>query len=60
LVASPVITVAPDASVAAAAEMIINRGIGCLPVIDDRKLIGIVTKTDLLRCLRALHVEPRS
>jgi CBS domain-containing protein len=50
----PVVTVAPDTSVAAAAEMIINQGIGCLPVIDDHKLIGIVTKTDLLRCLRAL------
>ena len=50
----PVVTVAPDISVAAAAEMMINKGIGCLPVVDDHKLIGIVTKTDLLRCLRAL------
>jgi len=50
----PVVTVAPDISVAAATEMMINKGIGCLPVVDDHKLIGIVTKTDLLRCLRAL------
>jgi CBS domain-containing protein len=49
-----VVTIAPDISVAAAAEMMINKGIGCLPVVDDHKLIGIVTKTDLLRCLRAL------
>jgi CBS domain-containing protein len=49
----PVVTVSPDISIAAAAEMMINKGIGCLPVVDDHRLIGIVTKTDLLRCLRA-------
>ena len=50
----PVVTVAPDISVAAAADMIINKGIGCLPVIEGTKLVGMVTKTDLLRCLRTL------
>ena len=50
----PVVTIAPDTSVAAAAEMIITTGIGCLPVVADHQLIGIVTKTDLLRCLRGL------
>ena len=49
----PVVTVSPDISIAAAADMMINQGIGCLPVVDDHQLIGIVTKTDLLRCLRA-------
>ncbi len=50
----PVVTVSPDIPVAAAADMLINKGIGCLPVVDDHQLIGLVTKTDLLRCLRAL------
>jgi CBS domain-containing protein len=50
----PVVTVSPDTSVAAAADMMINRGIGCLPVIDNQQLVGIVTKTDLLRYLRTL------
>jgi CBS domain-containing protein len=50
----PVVTISPDISVAAAAEMMINKGIGCLPVVDAQQLIGIVTKTDLLRCLHAL------
>src|SRR5262249_43829107 len=49
----PVVTVSPDTSVAEAADMMINKGIGCLPVVDDQRLIGIVTKTDLLRCLHA-------
>jgi CBS domain-containing protein len=49
----PVVTISPDTSIAAAADMMINRGVGCLPVVDNQQLIGIVTKTDLLRCLRA-------
>jgi CBS domain-containing protein len=51
----PVVTISPDASVAAAAEMIITKGIGCLPVVDGTTLVGIITKTDLLRCLKALE-----
>ena len=47
----PVVTVAPDTSVAAAADLILTKGIGCLPVVEGTQLIGIVTKTDLLRYL---------
>jgi CBS domain-containing protein len=47
----PVVTVAPDTSVAAAADLILTQGIGCLPVVEGTQLIGIVTKTDLLRYL---------
>jgi len=50
----PVVTVAPDTSVAVVAEMMINKGIGCLPVVDGTTLVGMITKTDLLRCLSAL------
>ena len=39
--------------IAAAAEMIITKGIGCLPVVDGTTLVGMITKTDLLRCLTA-------
>ena len=50
----PVVTIAPDTSIAAAAEMLITKGIGCLPVVDGTTLVGMLTKTDLLRCLTAL------
>ena len=50
----PVVTVSPDTSVAVAADLIINKGIGCLPVVDGTQLVGMVTKTDLLRYLRTL------
>jgi CBS domain-containing protein len=51
----PVVTIIPDTSVAAAAEMLITKGIGCLPVVDGTTLVGMITKTDLLRCLKALE-----
>jgi CBS domain-containing protein len=50
----PVITISPEAAVATAADMIITKGIGCLPVVDGTQLVGMITKTDLLRCLRTL------
>jgi CBS domain-containing protein len=37
-----------------AAELMLQKGIGCLPVVDGTALVGIVTKTDLLRYLRSL------
>jgi CBS domain-containing protein len=55
----PVITIASDKSVAEAADLIIDKGIGCLPVVEHGRLIGIVTKTNLLHCLRTLSAtEP--
>jgi CBS domain-containing protein len=54
IMTDPVVTVAPDISVGEAAELMLQKGIGCLPVIDGTALVGIVTKTDLLRYLRLL------
>lgn len=56
IMTDPVITVAPDMSVGEAAELMLQKGIGCLPVVDGATLVGIVTKTDLLRHLHALSV----
>jgi CBS domain-containing protein len=54
IMTAPVVTVAPDISVGEAAELMVQKGIGCLPVVDGTALVGIVTKTDLLRYLRML------
>ena len=43
------ITVAPDTSVREAAKLMVDRKIGCLPVVNGEKLVGIVTGIDLLR-----------
>lgn len=42
------ITVRPSATVREAANLMRGRGIGCLPVVDGRRVVGIVTTSDLL------------
>lgn len=44
-----VITVAPDAPVEEAAALLAEHRIGCLPVLSDGRLVGILTETDVLR-----------
>jgi len=47
-----VVTIAPDASVAEAARIMEARRIGCLPVVDKGKLVGILTEADFVRFAR--------
>ncbi len=47
MTADPV-TVTPEMSVTEAARLMIDRGIGALPVLEDDALIGIVTEGDLI------------
>ena len=42
-------TTTPDTLVADAARLMIERKIGCLPVIENGRLVGIVTETDFVR-----------
>ncbi len=42
------ITVTPDTAIEDAAEILLTRKIGALPVVDGSKLVGIITTTDLL------------
>jgi acetoin utilization protein AcuB len=44
-----VITVGPDLPIEEAARVMIDSRIGCLPVMDDGKLIGIISDTDIFR-----------
>jgi CBS domain-containing protein len=48
---SPAITVEPRETVAAAARTMVDRGINRLPVVADGKLVGIVTRADVIRTL---------
>ncbi|MFH0810894.1 MAG: CBS domain-containing protein, partial [Pseudomonadota bacterium] len=43
------VTIGPDASIDAAAKLIYERKIGGLPVVEDRRLVGIITVTDILK-----------
>jgi acetoin utilization protein AcuB len=48
---SPAITAAPEMTLRKAANLLRGRTIGCLPVMQDDELVGIVTTTDLLELL---------
>jgi len=51
---APVI-IAPESSLREAAEQMVERRIGCLPVVDEaQQLQGIITDTDLLQALVAV------
>jgi CBS domain-containing protein len=44
-----VVTIAPEAAIKDAAREMVQRKIGCLPVVQDSQLVGILTETDILR-----------
>ena len=46
-----VLTIDPGADVKEAARLLIEHKIGCLPVVENGKLVGLVTETDLLRVI---------
>jgi len=52
LMTSELITVSPDAKLGEAGRMMLENGISSLPVVDDSgKLVGIITKSDLVRAV---------
>jgi CBS domain-containing protein len=51
-----VITVGPDTDVQKAGRIMLEKKIGCLPVVEGDRLVGLVTETDILRCF-LMHYE---
>ena len=49
-----VITVEPDTAIKDAAHLMAERKIGCLPVVSEGTLVGLVTTTDVLRYVERL------
>jgi len=46
-----VITISPDISVEEATTLLHDNKIGCLPVIEDGNLVGIITENDVMKIL---------
>lgn len=44
-----VVTVAPETRLASAAELMISNKYGCLPVVENGKLVGIITEADFMK-----------
>ena len=49
------VTVGPDCTMAEAAAVLLARGVGCLPVMSGERLVGLVTRSDVLRVIAAAH-----
>lgn len=62
LMNGPIVTAEPTTTIREAANLMRGGAIGCLPVLDEGKLAGIVTTTDLLEVLGrgAIRPSPKS
>ena len=56
---APVITVSPDDDVDATVALMTTRRIGCVPVVEDGALVGIITSSDILAFTLSRPFEPR-
>ena len=54
---SPAITIAPHESVAQAARIMCEHHVNRLPVVTDEKLVGLVTRADLVRAFTRTDAE---
>ncbi len=48
VMSQPAISIDADASVSSAAQLMAQNRIGCLPVVEDERLVGMLTETDVL------------
>jgi CBS domain-containing membrane protein len=55
VMSTDVVTTTPDALLGDAARILYSRKIGCLPVVEDGRLVGIVTEADFVRYYAANH-----
>jgi len=44
-----VATISPEARLFDAVKLMIEKKIGCLPVVEDDRLVGLITETDILQ-----------
>lgn len=51
VMSTDVVSVDPDTSISEAANLIFEHQIGAVPVVDKRRVVGILTNSDLLRGL---------
>ena len=51
IMSDPPITVTADTGISEAARLMVEKKVGCLPVVDGNRLIGLVTDTDFLKVL---------
>jgi acetoin utilization protein AcuB len=55
-----VVTISPETSLREAAQRVRKQRFGALPVVDQGKLVGIITRSDLLDAALAGDIPPHS
>ena len=58
LMRDDVTTISPDDTVQEALEMMLNPEVTMLPVVENGRVIGVVTRTDLVRLIEKLEAAP--
>ncbi len=43
-----IITISPELDLCQAVKMMVDKKIGCLPVVDHDRLVGLITETDIM------------
>jgi CBS domain-containing protein len=51
IMSAPAVTIAPDATIEDLAELMIGRRMNPLPVVKDDRLIGIISRSDIIRLM---------
>jgi CBS domain-containing protein len=51
IMSAPAVTIAPDATIEALAELMVGRRMNPLPVVQDERLIGIISRSDIIRLM---------
>jgi CBS domain-containing protein len=59
MTAEPV-TVSPQVTLSDAARIMLDRKLGCLPVLESGRLVGIITEGDFVRVAAGLASAPRA
>ncbi len=48
IMVAQVVTIAPETDLKDAVQLMVNKKIGCLPVVEGDRLVGLITETDIL------------
>ena len=48
---SPVVTISPEEEVGEAASLMFNHHISRLPVVENKKMVGIISRSDIIRIM---------
>ncbi len=43
-----IVTISPELDLCKAVKMMVDKKIGCLPVVDQDRLVGLITETDIM------------